>query len=410
MLRVLRACLISLTVGIVLLGSHTDAALGQDDRNDLQERTGQRAAVRSARGAAPHLAKPNRVVTVPKRIPSNGSHDVTAALSRFIESVPNNTIIRFAKHGRYRLDGTLEVRDRKGLWFYGRGSTVFARDRGDMFRRHLRFIGGGNLVIRNLTVKGANPNAGMADEAWDPNHEFQHGITLNGVQVALLDHVQVYDVYGDFVYVGPSNPSQGVFIPSRHVTITNSRFERNGRMGIAVDSAEDVLIEDNYMGDCRRSWVDVEPTAASWEVHRLTIRNNAVGPHRLNFFANAGQGDNIGDVVIANNHTKPGVTFGGINITRGDNPIGWGGYRGPYLIAGNVGPTRAGFLIRQATDVTIRGNSITPFPKRAVVILIDAHTIRVHDNDFTGESTALYQVNDPEPNLSYDYSESNNKR
>jgi hypothetical protein len=75
-----------------------------------------------------------------------------------------------------------------------------------------------------------------------------------------------------------------------------------------------------------------------------------------------------------------------------------------------VGPTRAGFLIREAADVTIRGNAMTPFPKRAVVILIDAHTIRVHDNDFTGESTALYQVNDAEPNLSYDYTESNNKR
>jgi hypothetical protein len=59
--------------------------------------------------------------------------------------------------------------------------------------------------------------------------------------------------------------------------------------------------------------------------------------------------------------------------------------------------------------VTIRDNSITPFPKRAVVILNDAHTIRVNDNDFTGEATAIYQVNDPEPNLSYDFTESNNK-
>jgi hypothetical protein len=394
---------------MVVLGPRTEAALGHGDPIDLSGRTGQRAAVQVARGAAPHLEKPNRVVKVPRRIRSDGSRDVTVALSRFIQSVPNNTIVRFAKHGRYRLDGTLEVRDRKGLWFYGRGSTIFARDRGDMYRRHLRFIGGGNLVIRNLTVKGANPNAGMADEAWDPKHEFQHGIELDGVQAALLNHVQINDVYGDFVYLGASHPANGVFIPSRHVTITNSRFERNGRMGIAVDFAEDVLIDDNYMGDCRRSWVDVEPTGAIWEVHRLTIRRNTVGPHRLNFFANAGRGDNVGDVVISNNHTAPGAAFGAITITRGDNPIGWGGYRGPYLIARNVGPTRSGFFIRAAADVTIRDNSITPFPKRAVVILNDAHTIRVNDNDFTGEATAIYQVNDPEPNLSYDFTESNNK-
>jgi hypothetical protein len=351
------------------------------------------------------LQRPANIFRVPKRIRSDGSVDVTAALKRFINSRPNDSAVLFAKKGRYRIDGTLEIRDKTGLWLRGRGAKLFARTKGDAFRRHVRVIRGGNIVIRDLTIKGANPNAGMADEAFDPRFEFQHGIEFDGVQGALLDHVRISDVYGDFVYLGPSQDS-GVFTPSRSVTIQNSRFKRNGRMGISVDYASDVLIQDNYMGACRRSWVDVEPTGATWQVHGLTIKNNTVGPHRLNFFANAGRGDNVGDVVITNNRTTRGTGFGAITVTRGDSAVAAGGYRGPYLIEGNVGPMRAGFVFLEAADITIRNNTM-PFSARPVVQLNDAHTVRVDGNSFRG-ATAIFDVNDPTPGLSYDYTESNN--
>jgi hypothetical protein len=348
---------------------------------------------------------PDNVFRVPKRIRSDGSVDVTTALKRFINSRPNNSAVLFARNGRYRIDGTLEIQEKTGLWLRGRGAKLFARSKGDAFRRHIRVTGGGNVVIRNLTVKGANPNAGMADDAFDPQFEFQHGIEFDGVQGALLDHVRIFDVYGDFVYLGPSQIS-GVFTPSRSITIQKSRFERNGRMGISVDYASDVLIRDNYMGNCRRSWVDVEPTGANWAVDGLTIKNNTVGPHRLNFFANAGRGDNVGNVVITNNRTAPGATFGAITVARGDSPDASGGYRGPYLIEGNVGPMRAGFVFLEAADITIRNNTM-PFSARPVVQLSDAHTVRVDGNSFRG-ATAIFDVNDPTPGLSYDYTETNN--
>jgi hypothetical protein len=351
------------------------------------------------------LSAPSHIYRVPKRIASDGSVDVTAALASFINSRPDDSAIRFARHGRYRIDGTLQINNPTRLAIKGRGATLFARKLGDASRRHIRVTGGSNLVIRNLIVVGANPNAGTGDNAWNPEYEFQHGIELDGVQGALLDHVQIHDAFGDFVYLGPSQ-TNGAFTPSRHVTIQDSRFRRNGRMGISVDYAEDVLIQNNYMGECRRSWVDVEPTGANWQVNRLTIRSNSVGPHRLNFFANAGRGDNVGDVVIANNRTTPGATFGAITITRGDSPDASGGYRGPYLIESNVGPMRAGFIFHQAAGITIRNNTM-PFSRNPVVQLNDAHTILVHDNDFTG-ATGIYLVNDPTPGLSYDYTESNN--
>jgi hypothetical protein len=67
---------------------------------------------------------------------------------------------------------------------------------------------------------------------------------------------------------------------------------------------------------------------------------------------------------------------------------------------------RAGFIFHQAAGITIRNNTM-PFSRNPVVQLNDAHTILVHDNDFTG-ATGIYLVNDPTPGLSYDYTESNN--
>jgi hypothetical protein len=381
-------------------------AFGGGAQGDAQLSTRTSADGAVAVGAVT-LSKPAHIYRVPRRIAHDGSVDVTDALASFINSRPNDSLIKLARDGRYRIDGTLEIRDPHGLRIKGRGATLFAGTPGDMYRRHLRITGGDNLVIRNLTIVGANPNAGMADAAWDPAHEFQHGIELDGVQGALLGQVKIYDVYGDFVYVGPAHPSEGLFIPSRNVTIQNSRFKRNGRQGISVTYAEDVLIQNNHMGNCRRAWVAVEPPGAIFEVYRLTIQNNTVGPHRLNFFANAGRGPNVGSIVIANNRTLPGATFGDITITRGEDPSAGGGYRGPYLIEGNVGPTRGGFRLEQAAEITIRNNDM-PFPPDVVVVLNDAHTIRVHDNSFTG-ATSFFKVNDATPGLSYDYTEWNNQ-
>jgi len=354
------------------------------------------------------IDQPARTFRIPRRISSDGSRDVTKALTAFINSVPDRSTVEFARYGRYRIDGTLAIAPHANLWILGRHATLFAGTPGDQDRRHVRVTGGSNIVIRNLTVVGANPNAGMSDAAWDPAHEFQHGIELDGVQGALLDRVRIHDVYGDFVYVGMSQSVEGVpKVPSRNVTIRNSHFKRNGRMGITVDYAENTLIENNRMGQCRRSWVDVEPNGANAEVRGLTIRDNIVGPHRLDFFANAGQGDNVSDVVISGNRTLPGVIFGPIVIARGDSPVALGGYRGPYLIERNVGPSHSGFIFREAAGITIRDNNM-PGAKDVVIQLNDAHTIQVHDNNFTGARTLL-RVNDPVPGRTYDYTAWSNK-
>ena len=54
----------------------------------------------------------------------------------------------------------------------------------------------------NITVKGANPHAGMGDDAWVVEKEGQHGFDVRSVTGFALLNSTVSDVYGDFVYLG----------------------------------------------------------------------------------------------------------------------------------------------------------------------------------------------------------------
>ena len=54
-------------------------------------------------------------------------------------------------------------------------------------------------MFRDLTVLGSNPNAGVGENAYVRKLETQHGFRFEGVNGVELDHVQVHDVFGDFV-------------------------------------------------------------------------------------------------------------------------------------------------------------------------------------------------------------------
>src|SRR6185503_413034 len=77
-------------------------------------------------------------------------------------------------------------------------------------------------------------------------------------------------------------------------------FARNGRQGIAVTDAGNVIIERNRFDHVRRSTIDLEPNGRSWRVSNVFVLNNTVGEGRLLFIASHGQGP-VNDVVISGN-------------------------------------------------------------------------------------------------------------
>jgi hypothetical protein len=292
---------------------------------------------------------------VPDRIAHDCSSDVTPELLRWIASVPDDSVLLFARGGCYRLDGSLRIENRSQLVFDGNGATFRAVADGDRDRRHIWFLGGRELVVRNLEIRGANPKAGASPEAYVAGRAFQHAFAFEGVAGGMLDHVRASDVYGDFVYVGAGEKGRW----SRDIRVTRSRFERSGRQGIAVTAGENVVIEHNTIRDVARSMFDLEPNNPEGGARNVRITSNVTGAAKNMWLASKGEGNAVGDVTITGNVMKKRT--GALVWVFGSE----GGYRGPFLIEHNrflVGDTvndegsRGAFFLARCSDVTIRDN------------------------------------------------------
>ena len=237
-----------------------------------------------------------RVVFVPGYIDSTGKSDVTDALQHFINTAKDGSVLKFHRLGHYRAEGSLVVGNRHRLTFDGQGAVVFASKRGARDRSQWWVKRGGQIIFRDLKVRGVNPNGGTSKAAYVRKLETQHGFKFEGVQGAELDHVEVSDVYGDFVYITRDKHK----VPARNIWIHDSTFRRNGRQGIAVVAANNVIVEHNTFDHTRRSTIDLEPNARSWLVSNVFVLHNSVGKGRLLFVASHGQGA-VNNVVISGN-------------------------------------------------------------------------------------------------------------
>jgi hypothetical protein len=272
------------------------ARAGKPPRRALGARPRVRLRLFSQSGPGKQAGRP--VVRVPSNVDPTGRTEVTNAIQSVVGHAPNGSVIEFPKNARYRVERTLWIRNRRNLTFEGNGATIFATKRGAFDRSQIWVKRGTNIVFRELKVKGVHPNGGTSEGAYVRQLETQHGFRFEGTDGGQLDHVTVTDVYGDFVYLG--RELHRTHVPCRDIWIHDSTFARNGRQGIAVTDARDVIIERNHFTAMRRSTVDLEPNAHSWKVSRVFVLNNVVGPGRLLFIASHGEGS-VDDVVISGN-------------------------------------------------------------------------------------------------------------
>jgi hypothetical protein len=329
-------------------------------------------------------------VPVPASIAADCSADVTAQLRAFMGSVPNGSTITFPKKACYRIEGILALARRANLEIDGNGATLKATTvgRGDRLsvraRSQLSIVGSTNITVRNLVVRGANPHAGTSLAAYQPLYEAQHAFNLLHDNGILLDRVQAYDTYGDFVYIG-GPPGK----PSHDVTVARSTFARSGRQGISITNADSVFITANTVDDVARSLFDLEPNVPSAEARDVHITANTIGSIRNYWLANKGVGSNIGDITVQGN-TMQG-TSGGLVIAFGPKR----GLRGPYTFTGNSFTTDGtitdedalgAFLFSNAHDVTVTGNRVKvgPASQLAGVELRATDGASIAGNHFTG--------------------------
>ena len=297
-----------------------------------QENTPPSRRPRTTRPAAtaPHPDGNGATFAVPTSIAADCSVDVTPSLQSWLDGTPDNGVLAFPAGACYRIEDSLRLAHRRDLTIEGHGVLLEANTVGTGGRLSVRgraqlvVTNSQNIVVRDVVVRGPNPHGGTDPDAYQPRYEAQHAFSLSADDGVTLDHVQAYDVYGDFVYIGGSSGT-----PSRHITVKNSQFARSGRQGISVTDGEDVDITDNSIGDVARSLFDLEPNARAQEVRRVNISGNTTGPVRNFWLANKGSGINIGEITVSRNVMR--TASGGLVFVFGPAF----GKRGPFVFTDN---------------------------------------------------------------------------
>jgi hypothetical protein len=356
------------------------------------------ALLGSGAGDAARAPKPS-VYTVPKSIKGDCSVPVEQKVMAWLATVPDGSTVRFGQGRCYGQDGTITLTNRNGLVIDGQGSEFRALTPGGSHRSSWRIVGGRNLTVRNLALRGSNPQG-----AYDHAVEWQHGFAVEGVQGMTLSNVQVREVWGDGIdlWRGAPSPACGDDASSaRDVLIAGALLERIGRQGVAVVDAERITVQDSAIGPVAWANVDVETDDPCEIARHITLARNSFGSNGWGVIVNGGFGaaPQVGDVTATDNvQTAPTVDTGILTPDPCRAPVRIlspdAAYRDGYAFSGNrfLTPNNA-FVFRRVRNVDVSSNSVSfgaPIPgcdSRAGVRLTDSHTVGITDNVFSGANS-----------------------
>jgi hypothetical protein len=333
---------------------------------------------------------------VPESIAADCSRPVENEIMAWLATVPDGATAQFQHKGCYGQDETIELQDRTNLTIDGNGSSFKALTRGSPNRDNWRIEGGQGITLKDMTVCGSNPNAGIHDNAYDGKVEWQHGFRFAGTNGGTLENVRVFDVYGDFVEAMWDWRASDVYSApmARNIVVRDSYFARAGRMGIGLTGVDGFLLENSYVGDVNMAAVDLELDVATHLGRNISIVGNTFGPHRFALFANGGMGGapNVGNVLISGNRmTGPLVSC-----------------ESPVYVSSPGGTVRSGWVIRdnkfrtlsetvsatRVTNMVVANNTVQYEPwggcsRYSGVGLSDAHSVNVTSNAFSGADRVL---------------------
>lgn len=233
--------------------------------------------------------------------------DVTKRILRQISRAPDGAIIQF-RPGRYRCEGSLIIQGRRGLTFRG-PATIYATSlgpldpRGMSQRRHFWFIGCTDITVRNLKVRSTNvkPDQREGFGSYLAQYEFEHGFAFHECQGVMVVRCSTVGTWGDGLYIGNQSPS-------RNVRVKDFSVSFNGRQGVALSNADDVVLDNVVISNTRRAGFDLEPSTSNWHVRNVEIKNSFVNGYHVAFAA-LGRGD-VSNINIHHNSIQgPGVPW-----------------------------------------------------------------------------------------------------
>jgi len=308
----------------------------------------------------------------------------------WLATVPDGSTVQFGAGRCYGQDGTITLSGRSGLVIDGQDSEFRALTPGGSHRANWRLVNGGNLTLRNMAVRGTNPQG-----SYDPAIEWQHGFSIEGVQGIKLLNVKARETWGDGVMLwrGAHTPTCGDDASSaRNVEITGALIERSGRQGVAIVDAEYVTLQNSTVGPVAWSNVDIETDDDCEIARHINIVGNQFGANRYGVIASVGFGGDpqVGDITVTDNTQTaatglPGECWAPVRIL---SPTAL--YRSGYVFLRNRFLARRNALeFRRVRNIEVGSNNVTLTPttgcgQRAGVLLVDSHTVNIASNLFSG--------------------------
>lgn len=333
-------------------------------------------------GAAGAALSRRSAYRIPASIPSDCSVDVTSQLLSWFGSVPDNSVLSFGAGGCYRIEGTLELRYRKGLDFEGNGATFRSFNPPDDQRAIWRVVESSGIVFRNMTIIGSYANGGTLDESL----QHAHAIDLRGTS-AEVANVAMSNLAGDCVYFGLGYSST---LPRSSGSVHDSTCTGTSRNAVSVVAGDDVLVTRLTTDRIGLTTFDVDPNNLPGNgSQRATFDNNKIGSYYRYAFAVIGN-EPISDQAFTNNT----VTGRGLRI----GILPGAGYRPLNVsISGNTAvhsQVPASITADDVDTLTITSNSI-PLTSGTMAAIDNSCGVTVTGNRYRGGNGQDTVINTP---------------
>ena len=304
-------------------------------------------------------------LNVPESMPSKCKKDAASRIQAWIDSAPDGATLRFERRACYRVERTLEFRNR-WLTFDGNGATFKSFKRPDDQRAMWR-AWNSNVTFTSMTLVGSYARGGRIDH----NLQHAHGIDLRGTD-ATITRVEMSDLAGDCVYFG-----LGVDGSSGYVADTRCR--RISRNAVSVTAGNDIRVTGMRATKIGHIVFDIEPNmGSSFGASSVTFDSNVIiEPYWLMAFTVIAN-EPVSDVAFTNNRIigqamKIGVvneSYRPRNVTISNN-------------SSDTGASGPAMNIHGVDGITVSGNDV-PLNGGPFAVVNDSCGVDVSGNAYAG--------------------------
>lgn len=292
-------------------------------------------------------------------VPAPTGGNDTPTLVAWFAAQPPGTVCDFPTDAHYTLDDSLWLHLLSGLTIHGHNATLEWTTVGYRNRAHVLLSRCADITIDHLNVVGYNPEPGF-DGGGANGMEGQHCFSIRSCTNVTLDHCTGTKPYADFVYLAWWDQVYGW---TDGVTITYCDFTSNGRQGIAVTNARNILVEYCTFDDMRRTVWDIEPNGPAGGGENITFSHCTVGAHRLTTLASLGYPGIVHNIEVSDCTFDKFISTIASNVAR----------RGPFK------------FYRNTSTIPV-GNDASP---GAAIAAYSIDGVYLEDNTFPVESTRL---------------------